>query len=562
MEISHNIVVGIDFGTTYTAAAWADSSNPHLVEIIRNWPSGGQAVSSQVPSEIAYDHNDRTRFSWGYKISPLSHKIKWFKLGLEVDQEAIALPLGLSPADVICDYLSAIYKHVLATLHRRIDQSIMQRANVIFALTVPAIWSDSARKKTQEAAIRAGMGKESPPQIFSEPECAAIYTLKDLGAISSLRINDRMLVCDAGGGTVDIITYEVVQTDPLGIVECTAGTGDYCGSTYIDREFESLVTGRMASHYAGLLPAHKQQVIKNFETTKVAFRNEPEQEMFFVNIPTVGDIENAGVFSGNLHISREEMCKLFNPIIKRTIDLVSTQVKAVSPVNVILLVGGFGESEHLYQRIVAWANEFQIRVLQPREASTAIVRGAVIKALEATGSPKTEISRRARRWYGVTVNASFVEGRHLAEDRMLNIDTGQVLAMNQIRWFIKKGQLLPDEQTFSTFPATNLFALNDLMISGYGFHRDFRQLSLWKDNLVCCTSEVPPTRLEVPVTKLCSITSDLTHLKKNRFGRHWRGFRSYYTAHYTLCLGVQNNNLTFKLEFRGQQYGFAKVDFD
>ena len=75
-------------------------------------------------------------------------------------------------------------------------------------------------------------------------------------------------------------------------------------------------------------------------------------------------------------------------------------------------------------------------------------------------------------------------------------------------------------------------------------------------------SDVPPTRLEAPVTRLCTITSDLTHLRKRAFARRWRIFQKYYTARYTLCLGVHNNNLTFKLEFEGQQYGLANIDFD
>lgn len=75
MEKPHTIVVGIDFGTTYTAAAWADASNPGQIEIIKNWPTAGHIVGSQVPSEIAYDHNDRSSFSWGYCIGVHSHKV-------------------------------------------------------------------------------------------------------------------------------------------------------------------------------------------------------------------------------------------------------------------------------------------------------------------------------------------------------------------------------------------------------------------------------------------------------------------------------------------------------
>ncbi|KAL8702742.1 MAG: hypothetical protein Q9201_004095 [Fulgogasparrea decipioides] len=426
MEKVPRIIVGIDFGTTYTAAAWADASNSSQIEVIRNWPTAGNIVGSQVPSEIAYDQKDRTVFSWGHNIKPKSHK------------DILELPLGLNSAEVISDYLSAIYKHVMVTLNRRIDKMLMQQAVVTFALTVPAIWSDAARKKTQEAAVRAGMGKQTSPQIYSEPECGAIHALKDLDDIKSLRSNDRILVCDAGGGTVDIITYKILEVTPLDVVECTVGTGDYCGSTFIDREFEKLFIRRMGSHYTALSPLHRQQSIRNFEATKMAFRDEPDQEVFYVNLPTIGDIEEIGVYSGNLQLTREEMRDLFDPTVNRIIDLISAQVMAASHVDLILLIGGFGESEYLYQRILAWANRALIRVLQPREASTAIVRGAVIKGLEAAGTSKTQITRRARRWYGVTTNEMFVQGKHLAEDRYYNIDTNQFLAKNQIRWFIEK----------------------------------------------------------------------------------------------------------------------------
>lgn len=325
----------------------------------------------------------------------------------------------------------------MSTLDRRVGDTYGQ-PGITFALTVPAIWSDAARMKFQEAAIKAGMGKVSSPKIFSEPECAAIHALRDLDDINRLRDNDRILVCDAGGGTVDIITYDVVQAIPLRIAECTAGNGDYCGSTFVDREFERLFLRRMGSYYKTISPLHRQQAVKNFEATKAAFRDDPEQEAFYVNIPTVGDIEDAGVHSGNLHITRTDLRSLFDPAVSRTLDLIKAQSNELPSIDLILLVGGFGESEYLYQRILAWACKFQIRVVQPREASTAIVRGAVLKGLEASGYSKTQISRRARRWYGVTINESFMEGKHLAEDRHLNLDTGQVHARGQIRWLIKK----------------------------------------------------------------------------------------------------------------------------
>lgn len=80
MSSLHRIVVGVDFGTTYTGVAWASTSNPTELEIIKNWPTAGQLVGSQAPSEISYDHEDVHAFSWGYNISPRSRKVG--KIGL------------------------------------------------------------------------------------------------------------------------------------------------------------------------------------------------------------------------------------------------------------------------------------------------------------------------------------------------------------------------------------------------------------------------------------------------------------------------------------------------
>ena len=71
----HRIVVGVDFGTTYTAVAWTETSNPTHIEVLQNWPTIGQLVGNQVPSEIAYKDGDTTTFSWGYDIPPTVKKV-------------------------------------------------------------------------------------------------------------------------------------------------------------------------------------------------------------------------------------------------------------------------------------------------------------------------------------------------------------------------------------------------------------------------------------------------------------------------------------------------------
>ncbi|KAI9773266.1 MAG: hypothetical protein M1839_002178 [Geoglossum umbratile] len=512
-HITHRIVVGVDFGTTFSALAWASSFSPDQIEIIKNWPSLGQLVGSQAPTEIAYEDGNTTTFSWGYNIPPQSRKLMWFKLGLEADDhQNLKLPPGMTVVDVVRDYLSALYKHTMETLYRKFERGVLNATKIDFVLTVPAIWSDAAKKKTENAARLAGIGNEHGLEILSEPEAAALYTLKHSDRSASMaKVNDRIVICDAGGGTVDLISYDIIQIYPLIVRECTAGTGDYCGSTFIDRNFDHLFARRMGRHYDLLKPEYRQQVVKNFETSKIAFRDVVEQPRFFVNVPTVAEIREAGVDGGYFGISREEMRSLFDPVIDRIIGLIEHQVMTVSQgpqrVNSILLVGGFGESEYLFKRVSAWASRYGVQVIQPREA----------------GTPTCQL---------------FIPGRHLEEDAYIDKFTGKKMARNQISWFIRKHQSVTDDHAFN-----------------YTFSRHFRTLTPWSDSLVSSDADQPPSRFGSSVRKHCTIISDLTHLKKSRFKRKWRNWRPYYVAEYELVMSLKGGHLGFALAWGGKRWG-------
>jgi hypothetical protein len=55
------------------------------------------------------------------------------------------------------------------------------------------------------------------------------------------------VVCDAGGGTVDLISYTVVKLQPIiEVKEAAPGTGALCGSTYVNRRFKEYLQSRLA----------------------------------------------------------------------------------------------------------------------------------------------------------------------------------------------------------------------------------------------------------------------------------------------------------------------------
>src|SRR3954462_5521354 len=89
--------------------------------------------------------------------------------------------------------------------------------------------------------------------MVTEPEAAAIYTLKGmLEGYNKAEINvgDVFVLCDAGGGTVDLISYKITQVQPtFRIEEAAIGSGDKCGATYVDRVCPSTATRPNAPNF-------------------------------------------------------------------------------------------------------------------------------------------------------------------------------------------------------------------------------------------------------------------------------------------------------------------------
>ena len=134
---------------------------------------------------------------------------------------------------MVSDYLTELFKYTKQTLNRRFGDYFVKTTKLEVVLTVPAIWSDTAKQATEAAAKRAGMGENI--RMISEPEAAAVYTLQAIQP-NHLKEGDNFVVCDAGGGTVDLISYEIKQITPLRIQESVKGTGDVSCSVILRRE--------------------------------------------------------------------------------------------------------------------------------------------------------------------------------------------------------------------------------------------------------------------------------------------------------------------------------------
>jgi hypothetical protein len=113
----------------------------------------------------------------------------------------------ISPVTAARYYLD----HLVAAWQAEHPEAPVSAQRVV--LTVPASFDAAARELTHEAALAAGL---PPDLILLEEPQAAVYAwlaARGEGWRKSLRVGDRLLVCDVGGGTTDLTLIEATESD-------------------------------------------------------------------------------------------------------------------------------------------------------------------------------------------------------------------------------------------------------------------------------------------------------------------------------------------------------------
>ncbi|KAK0100291.1 hypothetical protein ONS96_007572 [Cadophora gregata f. sp. sojae] len=408
----NKIIIGIDFGTTCSSIGYVHSSEPEGSKTVKRWPDSAQ-TTEWVPTTIKYHDDDPTSYRWGYQIEDEEERHEWFKLGLNSDVPLSGLALsypnrtalpavtGAEAARLTTDYLRGLKKHVDQYISEKLGEVFLRNKKPQYIITVPAVWSDKAQAGTRQCAQDAGMGHKNNIQIITEPEAAGIYALKSMKL--GLKEDDTFVLCDAGGGTVDLISYTVAQLgkSPL-IYESAQGSGGLCGSTFLNRIFDAFLRQKFAYYSAWVDNGYHQDAMHRFEVRiKKEFNGDLDKSF---SVPARGLPYRPGmnIENGQVKISGRELQQIFEPVIAQILSLVTAQIRAThKQVTAVLLAGGFGTSKYLMKRIQDEVGS--IKVIPVEDGETAIVRGALIRGL-AEMSPKLATvrigARKARKYYG------------------------------------------------------------------------------------------------------------------------------------------------------------------
>ena len=307
----------------------------------------------KIPTVIYYDEYQKVA-GWGCDVSaallPTGYpkqgvqKVEWFKLLLMppgntyIDSKIHPLlPPGKSEIDVAADYLSRLRQAIRNYLQNVLGQVFdREEHNILYVLTVPAIWNDAAKTATRAAAIQAGFlqdENDSRLLLISEPEVAIKFCLKT--GFLNPRADNVVLVVDCGG-TVNLIAYKIREEAPFAISECTAGSGDFCGSLAVNKNFSNIVITKIRKMK---LPDGHKTSGKVYAKCMLEFEHRIKQDFcnngqrWAVDVGIEIELPEASIEEGYMVFTNEEIQQCFEPVVNRILGLVRNQIDAIMELN-------------------------------------------------------------------------------------------------------------------------------------------------------------------------------------------------------------------------------------
>ncbi|XP_053376516.1 heat shock 70 kDa protein 12B-like [Mercenaria mercenaria] len=476
------LVASIDFGTTFSG--WAilfahEFESEPTKGYVKQWHSSGTLITEKTPTVVLIKPDGQTLEAFGYDaenrykelIDDEEHEnyyyFQRFKMKLHKQLgENINLDMTLKDerGRILpgIDVFSLAIKFLVDDMHRVVKDKIagaIKRSEVHWVITVPAIWTDSAKQFMRKAGENAGIATDKL-SIALEPEAASLFCrhlsvdkrVDTTGiAIASFAAGTKYMVLDAGGGTIDITVHEVQPTGTVKEIKAASGGG--WGGTLVDKAFEELLIDIVGKNVYSEFKKDQTEdwldLCRDFEIKKrnvspkipnaTGQQQKREQKLVAMRVPvslcnvyerkcrkSLAKAVESSSYGNNIHFVGDKMKfdmevfrKLFDASLSKTIQHTENILRdrAVRDIRAILMVGGFSESSMLQEKV---KSSFPgVDVIIPAEASSSIMRGALIFG----HSPKSISERVLKYTYGVEMKIKFVKGKH-PESKLVMTDAG------------------------------------------------------------------------------------------------------------------------------------------
>jgi len=295
------------------------------------------------------------------------------------------------------------------------------------------------------------------------------------------------------------------------------------------------------------------------ESVKTAYVTGSE-EVYYINFPLANlddDPENA-IQANCLTLTSDVLGEIFEPLVTDIQRLVEEQVNLArlkqsesgdsnSEIKAIFLVGGFGSSRHLKECIECSSFCSGIQVIQPEDAWSAIVRGAILSELPQEAAVVSSIAQRN---YGIKARSDYIAHEDRGQPKQWDAYLGKH-RVTKMFWYIQKGESLERSRKIQ-FPFYRKFgsvvpAPEDLVIS---------------ETLYECDSISAPKYPSNTLRANCTVTSDLRNAPKSAFRvKTPRKGNTYCEVHYNILVTINSASMEFSIEIDGKTYGKGKAEY-
>ncbi|MBP3545210.1 MAG: molecular chaperone DnaK [Alphaproteobacteria bacterium] len=375
-------VLGIDLGTTNSAMAFMDGTEPKIIE-----NSEGQRTT---PSVVALTNSGEQLVGITAKNQAVTnpentiYEIKRL-MGLRFDSPAVKEIAARVPYKIVAGdngdawvemdgkkYApSQISAMVLAKL-KKDAESYLGETVTDAVITVPAYFNDSQRQATKDAGRIAGL---NVLRIVNEPTAAALAYGLDKGK------DGTIAVYDLGGGTFDVSILEIVD----GVFEVKSTNGDTTlgGSDFDARILEHLMAEFKAQSGIDLSndKLALQRLKEAAEKAKIELSSKTSTD---INLPYL-TADATGPKHFNTTLTRAKLESLVADLIERTIEPCKKALKDAgldkSQINEVILVGGQTRMPKVAETVKEFFGREPHKGVNPDEVvgMGAAIQGGVLK---------------------------------------------------------------------------------------------------------------------------------------------------------------------------------------
>ncbi|KAG8724428.1 hypothetical protein FRC09_018716 [Ceratobasidium sp. 395] len=361
------LIIGIDVGTTCSAVSYIHVTKGAIPEIQRviGWP--GQILSEErckTPSWICYDADNKPiKFGaeavnqdpeeaekQGYFLA------RYFKLhlhptdlappeGFKVDP----LPLGLSVGRVYADYFRYLFQHTRDFFRDHAFQGHNAWQLLYPTMDVGTLEQGVLRTAAVQAGWSTSQWSQRQISFVSEAEASVQFCLDSSQTASLLSPKMNLIVCDAGGSTVDTTAYKIIATEPmLELEEVKSSACIQAGSIYVDDVFENYLVWKLRE--ADLddddIDLYSKDALENFvDFIKPGFSGAEKTLDLKIGYRKL-KIPEIEVQSGRMKVPKPIVKTSFDSCVNRIIPSVLAQAQGVESPH-FFLVGGFGDNPYL-----------------------------------------------------------------------------------------------------------------------------------------------------------------------------------------------------------------------